>query len=284
MEQIDTTRTACSTELNLKPQPDKWGGGAVEVAKAAVGVKVVEAVKVANVVVLPSKTNSCHFINHPTTNVGDFIPVSHSISLFRCLFSWSAWYGKWILAKSSSKTHGHRGRDFAVRRCIGGDASDWNRFRGPNGSESAQIRLLHGRMECHEEHCLENGTAGPGASSPIVVGDKVIVTAGPVMAPTDRISAKWNNSSETSSASIAPMARFSGITLKRQAAGRRVPRHVRRTWILISHPVSDGENVYVFLGKSGVLALSIADGSVLWKADVGDKLGVQQWVPPAVRS
>ncbi len=41
-------------------------------------------------------------------------------------------------------------------------------------------------------------------------------------------------------------------------------------------PVSDGERVYVFYGKGGVLAYDM-DGKELWRAAVGTESGPQRW-------
>ena len=48
-------------------------------------------------------------------------------------------------------------------------------------------------------------------------------------------------------------------------------------------PVSDGERVFVFFGKSGVHAFDL-DGKQLWKADVGDGWTAAAGARPPVQS
>jgi outer membrane protein assembly factor BamB len=113
---------------------------------------------------------------------------------------------------------------------------------------------------------------GPGASSPIVVGDKVFVTCysgygldrndpGDMkslrrhLVCVDRTEGKvlWTRDVPA----VVPEQKFAGnyITLHGYAS---------------STPVSDGERVYVFFGKSGVHAFDL-DGKPLWQASVGTR-------------
>lgn len=160
-----------------------------------------------------------------------------------------------------------------------GIASDWTRFRGPNGSGvSPDPAAPPTEWNATKNISWKTELPGPGASSPIVVGDKVIVTCWTGYG-TDRQNL---GEMEQLKRNVICLNRADGKILWNHAEGAKLPEDEYRGMFAehgySSHtPVSDGENVYVFLGKSGVLALSIADGSVLWKADVGDKLGVQQW-------
>ena len=42
-------------------------------------------------------------------------------------------------------------------------------------------------------------------------------------------------------------------------------------------PVSDGERVYVFFGKTGVLAFNLSDGKRLWRKSVGENRERKGW-------
>ncbi|GIW96075.1 MAG: serine/threonine protein kinase [Pirellulaceae bacterium] len=157
-------------------------------------------------------------------------------------------------------------------------AADWPRFRGPNGSgiaEANPLPPLEWRPTRNIAWKVE--LPGAGSSSPIVVKDRVYVTC------------------------------YSGYGLDRQDPGRMedLRRHLlaidRKTGQVIwtrtvepylpedpyrgnftehgyaSHtPVSDGENVYCFFGKTGVVAFDW-DGNVLWKTQVGTESNPQGW-------
>ena len=118
---------------------------------------------------------------------------------------------------------------------------------------------------------------GKGVSSPIVVGDKVFVTAysgygvergeGTIddlkrhLICVDRNSGKilWNKSVESK-------------VKEDPYSGAGVPAHG-----YASHtPVSDGERVFVFYGKSGVVAYDL-DGKELWQKSVGTESGRMRW-------
>jgi hypothetical protein len=110
---------------------------------------------------------------------------------------------------------------------------------------------------------------GPGASSPIVVGDRVFVTCysgyGLDAADSGELSRLERH--------LLCLNRATGETIwsyDAPAEGREsnyvdfLVRHGYAT----STPTSDGERVYVFFGTSGVRALDL-DGKQLWRADVG---------------
>ena len=159
------------------------------------------------------------------------------------------------------------------------DAADWLRFRGPNGSGVATDSTdLPSRWSPQANLAWKTPLPGPGVSSPIVVGGKVFVTC------------------------------YSGYGLERENPGdmQNLVRHLvcvdvqtgKKLWQkdipaalpedpysgvgvpahgYASHtPVSDGKNVYVFLGKSGVHAFDF-DGNPLWKANVGTESDPTKW-------
>jgi len=61
-----------------------------------------------------------------------------------------------------------------------------------------------------------------------------------------------------------------------RVAGRRLQRHVHQHGYTSHTPVSDGERVYVFFGKTGVLAFDL-DGNKLWQTGVGTGSGAHDW-------
>ncbi len=169
--------------------------------------------------------------------------------------------------------------------CLGGmltagaAASDWSRFRGPNGSGVSPDKAATPVTWSETENVKwKIDLPGPGVSCPIVVGDRVFVTCysgygvsrGNVgnqknlkrhLVCVDRKSGKllWEKSVDA----VLPEDPFSG-------AG--VPEHG-----YASHtPVSDGEHVYVYFGKTGALAFDM-DGKQLWQTNLGKESDPRRW-------
>ncbi|MCG8649138.1 MAG: PQQ-like beta-propeller repeat protein, partial [Pirellulales bacterium] len=158
-------------------------------------------------------------------------------------------------------------------------SADWLRFRGPNGSGiSPDSSATPVNWSPTKNLKWKTKLPGPGVSSPIVVGDRVLVTCysgyglnrqqpGDInhlkrhLVCIDRASGDllW----ERSVKAALPEDPFSGIG---------VPSHG-----YASHtPVSDGENVYVFFGKSGALAFDL-QGNQLWHKSVGTESDDKRW-------
>ena len=155
-------------------------------------------------------------------------------------------------------------------------SADWTRFRGPNGtgiSESA-VPTEFG-LEQNLKWKLE--LPGKGVSSPIVVGDKVFVTCYSGYGIT-----RGEGSIEDLKRHLLCVDRKSGQIVWQKTVdsvpeedpytGAGVPAHGYAS----QTPVSDGERVYTFFGKSGVVAYDL-DGEKLWQKSVGTDSGRQHW-------
>ena len=148
--------------------------------------------------------------------------------------------------------------------------ADWTRFRGPNGDGVSP-----------EEHPLPtewSGTRnlqwkiplpGPGASSPIVVGDKVLVTywSGYGMDRTNPGDLKQLRRN------LISIDRHSGKTLWSVAVAARLPEtgysgRITQHGYASHTPVSDGKHVYVFFGKSGAYCFDL-EGKQVWQRPIG---------------
>ena len=163
--------------------------------------------------------------------------------------------------------------------CTSTARADWTRFRGPNGSGiSAEGASTPVRWGPSANVKWKAELPGAGVSCPIVVGDRVYVTcysgygldrANPGdqknlkrhLVCLDRRTGKqmWSKSVDA----VLPEDPYTG-------AG--VPAHGYAS----STPVSDGENVYVFFGKTGALAFN-KDGKQLWQTDVGQESDPRRW-------
>ncbi len=157
-------------------------------------------------------------------------------------------------------------------------ASDWARFRGPNGSGiSRDDRATPTRWSESENLKWKVQLPGPGSSSPIVVGDRVLVTCWTGYGvdrenPGDQTNLKRR---------LICIDRATGKTLWSKSVDAVLPEDPYRGMFTqhgyASHtPVSDGQRVYVFFGKTGVLAFDL-DGNQLWQTSVGTGSDPRGW-------
>ncbi|HUG89535.1 MAG TPA: PQQ-binding-like beta-propeller repeat protein [Planctomycetaceae bacterium] len=165
---------------------------------------------------------------------------------------------------------------FAVLTATTLPAGDWMQFRGPNGSaRSSDAAPVH--WSADENVQWKTPLPGPGSSSPIVVGERVFVTcySGYGVDPRDA------GQLEDLQRHLVCIDGNTGRILWDQTVAVEPPEDPYRGYInehgyASSTPASDGERVYVFYGKSGVLAYDL-DGQRLWKAGVGKESGRMRW-------
>lgn len=149
----------------------------------------------------------------------------------------------------------------------GGDRVDWPHWRGPfqNGASDSQ-RLPR---EWSENHNLrwKVELPGQGSSSPIVVGDQVLITSAE---PQVQLTGVTERTPPSQTFWLLSYHRQTGKLLWRTGLASQVPHepgHPTNTFAS-SSPVSDGISVYVSLGSRGVHALSLK-GEMLWSRDLG---------------
>jgi outer membrane protein assembly factor BamB len=156
-----------------------------------------------------------------------------------------------------------------VMSCVQSTASvDWSRFRGPDGMGVSNAKGLPACWSPSENIAWKTAMPGPGASSPIVLGDHIYLTCytGYFM------SGESTGSLEQLKRHLIAVQRSDGKILWNQAVGAKLPEEsrIREHGYAASTPAADAERVYVFFGKSGVFAFDHA-GQRLWQADVGSK-------------
>ena len=144
----------------------------------------------------------------------------------------------------------------------------WNRFRGSDGQGKADSGAVT-KWDEQFNVAWKLDLPGSGSSSPIIAGDRVFVTcyAGEVGGSAKRmlisVDAKTGKQQWTH-VLPAPDGEddYRGyITEHGYASGSAV---------------SDGENVYAFFGKAGVVALTV-EGKVLWTKQVGNMSSNRRW-------
>ncbi|MHC4398636.1 MAG: outer membrane protein assembly factor BamB family protein [Planctomycetota bacterium] len=157
-------------------------------------------------------------------------------------------------------------------------ASDWARFRGPGGSGISNDDQVT-PVEWSESENLKwkIDLPGPGSSSPIVVGDRVFVTCWSGYG----LSREDPGDQKNLKRHLLCIDRKNGKTLWSKTVAPVLPEDPYRGMFTqhgyASHtPVSDGQRVYVFFGKTGVLAFDL-DGKQLWQTSVGTGSGLNGW-------
>ena len=158
-------------------------------------------------------------------------------------------------------------------------SADWPAFRGPSNSgvtkDAANLPV---------EWNIANGLRwktplpGPGVSSPIVVGSKVFVTCytGYGERP-DKV-----GSMEELKRHLVCVDAEDGSVLWDRVVDAVTPEDPYSGVGVTSHgyashtPASDGQRVYVFFGKSGVLAFDL-EGKQLWQTAVGTGSDPWEW-------
>jgi outer membrane protein assembly factor BamB len=144
-----------------------------------------------------------------------------------------------------------------------GWAEDWPGFRGVRGTGVSTEKNLPVQWSTKDNIAWKTKLPGPGSSSPIVVGDKVFVTC------------YTGLPDETLVRHLLCLDRAKGTVLWQKDLRAKVPEFPYKGYMTehgyaSSTPVSDGTNVYVFFGKSGVYAFDLK-GNALWQKDVGEK-------------
>lgn len=154
--------------------------------------------------------------------------------------------------------------------CSIGNANDWPQFRGPSGNATAPDSNPPTTWSDTENIAWKTELPGRGASSPVVFGNRIFLTAYTGFGvdteePGDKEKLRlhvlcfergsgkllWDKSIKASSAT--------------QNFGQRVADHGYAT----ATPATDGEAVYASFGVSGVVAYDM-DGNFMWEAEIGE--------------
>jgi len=158
--------------------------------------------------------------------------------------------------------------------------ADWPAFRGPNGDGVGQAKDLPVKWE-KENILWKTKLDGPGACTPVVVGDKIFVTAYSGYGTSlTRGFKDFNRKEEEQDQKNLQLHLIcinakSGEQLWKKDIKPKLPEFswqnfIREHGYASSTPASDGKAIYAFFGKSGVYAFDL-DGKELWSADVGEK-------------
>ena len=155
------------------------------------------------------------------------------------------------------------------------DGGDWPRFRGPNGDGISTEGPIPTKWDLASNLKWTAELPGRGASSPIVLGDQIFVTC-------------YSGYGEAAGGDSAELARHlvcvdksSGKilwtkTVNNSANEDRYQGFITEHGYASGTPVTDGERVYAFFGKSGVYAYDL-EGNELWNVSVGTSSSNRRW-------
>ena len=158
-----------------------------------------------------------------------------------------------------------------------GQAADWSRFRGPNGSAVSDDRGVPTDWSDSKNLVWKADLPGPGSSSPIIVGERVFVTcySGYGISRSDEGDLK-----QLQRHLVCVSLKDGKILWDKSIASKqsedRYSGFLRDHGYATSTPASDGERVYVFCGKTGVVAFDL-EGKELWQTPVGTGSAMNGW-------
>jgi outer membrane protein assembly factor BamB len=154
-------------------------------------------------------------------------------------------------------------------------SADWPQFRGPTGQGICDESGLPVRWSSQDNIAWKVKLPGAGASSPVTLGKRVFITCYSGYG-TD---AKQPGKQEDLRRHLLCLDRAGGTILWSKAFEPVLPEHRYAgegayQGYAASTPITDGERLYVFFGKSGVFCFDL-DGKQLWHALVGK--GINGW-------
>ena len=154
---------------------------------------------------------------------------------------------------------------------------NWPQWRGPNGDGTAPGETAPVTWSDTKNLKWKIPLPGAGASSPVAWGDRLFLTCysdygvgGGGGDPRKLLRHVLCISAKTGD--ILWHKKIEPTAEEDRYGGMGVPEHGYAT----STPATDGKSVYVFLGKTGVLAFDIK-GKELWRAKTGTQSSRKRW-------
>jgi outer membrane protein assembly factor BamB len=152
-------------------------------------------------------------------------------------------------------------------------AADWLQFRGSGGLGISPEKDLPTTWEGTKNVVWKRELPGPGGSSPITLENRVFITC-----YSGYGSGKGGDPADLRRHLLCLDRRTGEVKWTREVPAKgpetRYGGFITQHGYASSTPVTDGERVYVFFGKSGVFAYD-PDGKQLWEASVGT--GTDGW-------
>jgi outer membrane protein assembly factor BamB len=154
---------------------------------------------------------------------------------------------------------------------LAAQAADWPRFRGPGGAAVSEDPDTPVSWSDEESVLWKTALPGFGTSSPIVVGDRVLLTCYSGYG----LNAENPGREEDLKRQLVCLDRRGGRILWVRDVPAAQPEASYTDFLLLhgyasSTPASDGQRVYACFGKSGTRAYDL-EGNELWQLDVGSQ-------------
>ena len=151
-----------------------------------------------------------------------------------------------------------------------GRGTDWPQFRGPGALGRSEAKGVPLKWSDEQNVAWKTDLPGPGASSPIVLGQRIFLTCFTGFAMSSREPGEMTSLKRH----LLCLNLADGKIIWDTAVPAEMPEQDRireNHGYASSTPVADAERIYTFFGKSGVLAFDHS-GKQLWQTKVGDKL------------
>jgi outer membrane protein assembly factor BamB len=171
-------------------------------------------------------------------------------------------------------------------------AADWPQWRGPGSRGVAADAVLPVTWSATEHVAWRARLAGLGTSSPVVVGDRVIVSSQAGATPTAHGAPQLARDDRSLAARETPLGGRDGTATgpatlvveafdratgtraweyRTPAAGPFAELHEKHN-LATPTPVSDGERVYAWFGNGQLVALDLR-GRLIWSRHLGQDIG-----------
>ncbi len=146
-------------------------------------------------------------------------------------------------------------------------AAEWLQFRGPGGQGTTNEKNLPLTWSDTENVVWKTRLPGYGASSPIALGDRLYVTCYSGYG----LDGQDGANVEDLKLHVVCLRKDGQIVWDKNVQPRQPEsKRVRDHGYAGPTPVTDGEHLYVFFGKTGVFKFDLR-GNQLWQADVGEQ-------------
>jgi outer membrane protein assembly factor BamB len=148
--------------------------------------------------------------------------------------------------------------------------ADWAQFRGPGGSGATEAKGVPLSWGDSTNILWKTSLPGPGASSPIVIGNRIFLSCFTGYAVSSREPGELSQLKRH----LICLDPVDGKILWNTVTPADMPEQERIRedhGYASSTPAADAERIYAFYGKSGLLAFDHS-GKQLWQAKVGDQL------------
>ncbi len=145
---------------------------------------------------------------------------------------------------------------------------EWTQFRGPTGMGISESTGLPLNWSLDENIAWKTKLPGPGASSPVVFGDRIYITCYTGYFVPDQPSGSLDDLKRH----LIAIDRKTGDVIWDKSVKAKLPEEerIRDHGFAASTPAVDADRVYVFFGRTGVIAFD-HEGNQQWQADVGSR-------------